>query len=83
MVNNKDRRDAQMAYRADKYIFEEMSVCRGKSENAFLTPPFFCDYGSHIEVGKNFSTNYNCTIPDMNMGRKLRLEIMYGSVEVQ
>jgi hypothetical protein len=29
-MNNKDRRDAQMAYRADKYIFEEMSVCRKK-----------------------------------------------------
>lgn len=30
MMNNKDRRDAQMAYRVDKYIFEEMSVCRKK-----------------------------------------------------
>lgn len=29
-MNNKDRRDAQMAYRADKYIFEEMYVCRKK-----------------------------------------------------
>ena len=29
-MNNKDRFDAQMAYRADKYIFEEMSVCRKK-----------------------------------------------------
>jgi maltose O-acetyltransferase len=37
----------------------------GKSDNAILTPPFFCDYGSHIEVGKNFSTNYNCTILDV------------------
>ena len=26
----------------------------GQSENAFITPPFFCDYGSNIEVGKNF-----------------------------
>lgn len=65
-------------------IYLRKCLCaEGKSENAFLTPPFFCDYGSHIEVGKNFSTNYNCTIPDMNMGKKLRLEIMYGSVEVQ
>ena len=37
----------------------------GKSENAFINPPFFCDYGSHIEVGKNFSANYNCTILDV------------------
>ena len=30
-----------------------------KSEGAFVNPPFFCDYGSHIEVGKNFFANYN------------------------
>ena len=34
----------------------------GKSEGAFVNPPFFCDYGSHIEVGKNFFANYNCTL---------------------
>ncbi len=37
----------------------------GKSENAFISPPFFCDCGFHIEVGKNFSANYNCTILDV------------------
>ena len=37
----------------------------GKSENAFLKPPFYCDYGFHIEVGKNFFANYNCTIIDV------------------
>ena len=37
----------------------------GKSENAFINPPFYCDYGSHIEVGKNFFANYNCTIIDV------------------
>ena len=37
----------------------------GKSENAFLNPPFYCDYGFHIEVGKNFFANYNCTIIDV------------------
>lgn len=37
----------------------------GKSEDAFITPPFFCDYGSHIEVGRNFSANANCTILDV------------------
>ena len=37
----------------------------GKSENAFINPPFCCDYGSHIEVGKNFFANYNCTIIDV------------------
>lgn len=37
----------------------------GKSENAFINPPFYCDYGTHIEVGKNFFANYNCTIIDV------------------
>lgn len=37
----------------------------GKSENAVINPPFFCDYGFHIEVGKNFYANYNCTIIDV------------------
>lgn len=37
----------------------------GKSENAFINPPFYCDYGNHIEVGKNFFANYNCTILDV------------------
>lgn len=33
-------------------------------ETTFLNPPFYCDYGSHIEVGKNCFINYNCTILD-------------------
>ena len=37
----------------------------GKSKNAFISPPFFCDYGSHIKTGKNFFANYNCTILDV------------------
>ena len=31
----------------------------GKSDKAFINPPFYCDYGTHIEVGKNFFANYN------------------------
>ena len=37
----------------------------GTSDGAFVNPPFFCDYGSHIHVGKNFFANYNCTIIDV------------------
>ena len=37
----------------------------GSSEDAFLNPPFYCDYGSHIHIGKNFFANYNCTIIDV------------------
>lgn len=89
-MNQKERRDLQMAYISDESIFEEQAICRkilqklnfmdrsdfegikevvkellGKSENAFINPPFYCDYGKHIEVGKNFFANYNCTILDV------------------
>lgn len=37
--------------------------CPGKSVG--ITPPFYCDYGFHIEVGENFYANYNCTILDV------------------
>lgn len=37
----------------------------GSSEGAFINPPFYCDYGIHIKVGKNFFANYNCTIIDV------------------
>ena len=37
----------------------------GESENAWVNPPFYCDYGYNIEVGKNFFANYNCTIIDV------------------
>ncbi|MDO4338320.1 MAG: sugar O-acetyltransferase [Eubacteriales bacterium] len=30
-----------------------------------LTQPFYCDYGTHIYMGKNFTANYNCTILDV------------------
>ena len=46
-------------------IAEMVKELLGKSEGACINPPFYCDYGSHIEVGKNFFANYNCTIIDV------------------
>ena len=46
-------------------ISETVKELFGKSENAFVNPPFYCDYGKHIEVGKNFFANYNCTLLDV------------------
>ena len=37
----------------------------GKTEKGFyIEPPFRCDYGYNIFIGKNFYSNYNCTILD-------------------
>ncbi|MCI6958148.1 MAG: sugar O-acetyltransferase [Candidatus Faecousia sp.] len=34
-------------------------------EDPFINPPFYCDYGTHIKVGKHFFANYNCTFLDV------------------
>ena len=31
----------------------------------YIVPPFYCDYGTHIKVGKHFFANYNCTFLDV------------------
>ena len=46
-------------------IGEIVEKLLGKSYKAFINPPFYCDYGFHIEVGENFFANYNCTIIDV------------------
>ena len=57
-LNTADRSDGELI----KKIVKELL---GKSENAVINPPFYCDYGFNIEVGKNFFANYNCTILDV------------------
>lgn len=42
-----------------------MKKLLGKINGDFvINAPFFCDYGSNIELGNNFFANYNCTILD-------------------
>ena len=89
-MDNRERRDKEMAYISDASVMEEQKKCRRilqklnfmdrsdfegiaatvaellpGSKGAFINPPFFCDYGTHIKVGKNFFANYNCTIIDV------------------
>jgi len=35
----------------------------------FVNQPFYCDYGSHIEVGERFFANFNFTVLDEAMVR--------------
>lgn len=35
-------------------------------DEPYIEPPFRCDYGSNIHVGKNFYANFNCIILDVN-----------------
>lgn len=34
--------------------------------STYLEPPFRCDYGDNIKVGKNFYANFNCVVLDVN-----------------
>ncbi|ELR19371.1 maltose Oacetyltransferase [Acanthamoeba castellanii str. Neff] len=36
-------------------------------EGAYIEPPFYCDYGTHIKVGKGFYMNFDCVILDCAM----------------
>ena len=57
-LNTMDRSD----FEGLKKVVKELL---GKSDNAWINPPFYCDYGKNIEVGKNLFINYNCTIIDV------------------
>src|SRR5690554_3248708 len=37
----------------------------GAPTDAYVTPPFFCDYGRNIELGSNVYFNFNCVILDV------------------
>lgn len=57
-LNTMDRSD----FEGLKKVVKELL---GKSDNAWINPPFYCDYGKNIEVGRNLFINYNCTIIDV------------------
>lgn len=41
-----------------------LSELFGTPGNVYITPPFFCDYGSNIQLGENVYFNFNCVILD-------------------
>lgn len=63
------RRLTQALNTADRADFDKIrSIINelfGRSdETTFINPPFYCDYGSNIEVGKNCFINFNCVFLD-------------------
>ena len=62
-INSMNRTDADGINKLAK----ELMNCRG---DLLLNPPFYCDYGSNIEIGNNCLLNYNCTFIDVG---KIRL----------
>lgn len=51
---NKDERNA---------LFQELFG--KKIKNLWIEPPFYCDYGYNIKLGKNIFFNFNCCILDV------------------
>ncbi len=48
---------------ARSQLLDQLLQVSGK---AMIEPPFYCDYGYNISVGKNFFANFSCTILDVN-----------------
>jgi maltose O-acetyltransferase len=44
-------------------ILEELFACGG--ESVWMQPPFYCDYGSNIELGERVFFNFNCVVLDV------------------
>ena len=57
-VNELDRWEYEKINRALKEVIPH-------SENLFIVPPFYCEYGTHIQLGKNFYANYHCVMIDV------------------
>ena len=49
----------------------------GAGENAYVEPPFYCDYGRNTWVGKNFYCNYDCVFLDCGP-IKIGDNVMFG-----
>ncbi|MGX6973133.1 sugar O-acetyltransferase [Vagococcus lutrae] len=56
---------------------EKLATLFGASDNFFFEPPFRCDYGYNIHLGKNVYANFNLTILDC---QKVEIgdDVMFG-----
>lgn len=54
----------------------------GYSNDAWIQPPFFCDYGTNITVGEKVFFNFNCVVLDV-MAVKIGSNVLFGpSVQI-
>lgn len=44
---------------------EMLAALFGQATDAYITPPFQCDYGSNIALGKRVYFNFNCVVLDV------------------
>ena len=54
----------------------------GSSTDAWIQPPFFCDYGTNISLGTKVFFNFNCVVLDV-MPVKIGSNVLFGpSVQI-
>ena len=59
LYNQTEETDGETRYTLLKQLFGSLG------ENAYVEPPFRCDYGYNIHVGENFYANFDCLILDV------------------
>ena len=42
-----------------------LTALLGRASGATINPPFYCDYGSNIELAENVYFNFNCVVLDV------------------
>ncbi|HAB53995.1 acetyltransferase [Candidatus Uhrbacteria bacterium RIFOXYC2_FULL_47_19] len=42
------------------------TLLRTDVSDTYIEPPFYCDYGYNVKIGKNFNTNFDCVFLDSN-----------------
>jgi len=71
-------REAQQDER--RRILRELFGAGGDS--VWMQPPFFCDYGSNIELGERVFFNFNCTVLDVCRVRIGEFTLFGPSVQI-
>jgi maltose O-acetyltransferase len=51
-------------------------------DSVWMQPPFFCDYGSNIELGERVFFNFNCVVLDVCMVRIGSFTLMGPAVQI-
>ncbi len=73
-VLSKERYDARIKFQRINNLSDKEKKERNKllkelvgefDKNFFIEPPFYCDYGYNIKLGKNVFINFNCCILDV------------------
>lgn len=71
----------ELKFSKEELLEERMKIIKqwfGKVDlDVFLEPPFYCDYGYNIHMGKYVYMNHNCVILDVNTV-KIGAETMFG-----